>query len=102
MIGISSCGLGYGYVEPRLGWMTMALGEDDPGTGLDGALRDELWAVEPGVARLVHAVPVEVEGDVPVTLVVDVNDDNVALARVDGRDRFAGSTRSRSSGLNCE
>ena len=62
-------------------------GEDDPvgeaGAGLDGALRDVLRPVELRVPWLVHAMPVE--GDVLVALVVDVDDDDVARARVDGR-----------------
>ena len=65
----------------------LLLEEDDPvgevGAGLDGALRDVLRPVELRVPRLVHAMPVE--GDVLVALVVDVDDDDVARARVDGR-----------------
>ena len=67
----------------------LLVGEDDPvgefGAGPDGALRDELRAVEPGVAWLVHAVPVE--GDVLAAPVVDVDEDDVAPARVDRRPR---------------
>jgi len=63
------------------------LGEEDAvgeaGARLDGALRDVLRPVGPWVPRLVHAVPVQ--GDVLAALVVHVDDDDVALARVDGR-----------------
>jgi len=66
----------------------LLLGEDDAvgqvGAGLDWALRDVLRPVGPRVPWLVHAVPME--GDVlAAALVVHVDDDNIALAGVDGR-----------------